>query len=59
LLRTSSNFSVKLTNEEFFFSKTVRPGSKLFEIIDKEGFELDLRALIDKQIKDFQNYQPF
>lgn len=35
LLQTSQTFQVRLSQEEFFFSKTVKPGSKLFEIIDE------------------------
>jgi len=37
----------------------VRAGTKLFKIIDEQGFELDLKSQIDKQIKDFSSHETY
>jgi len=48
LLSTSQIYQIKLQKEEIFFTDSVKNGSKLFKIINSEGFELDLKNIIDK-----------
>lgn len=59
LLSTSQIYQIKLQKEEIFFTDSVKNGSKLFKIINSEGFELDLKNIIDKQVKDFDNHSTY
>lgn len=35
---------IKLQREELFFSNSVKKGTKLFDVIEKQGFELDIQV---------------
>ena len=48
ILSNSQLIHIKLSREEIFFPITVKPNSKLFKTIEEQGFELDLKALIEK-----------
>ena len=59
ILSTSQILYIQLSIEDIFFPETVRQGSKLFKIIEEQGFELDLKSGIEKQIKDFQMHTTY
>ena len=42
VLSNSQNYMIKLQKEELFFSNSVKKNTKVFDVIERQGFELDI-----------------